>query len=281
MGPIFREIENGIYEIEELGFMSSYLIVGRDRSVIIDTGFGLYDFRELSTKYTPHEILVINTHIHPDHSNGNRYFMKTSMSQREWENHGIKWNNATKNILIGSWDPSAMFKIVRLEDKLPSNYSKENYNAFVAQGIPQPDHLWKGNETIDLGGRSIEIIPTPAHTTGSISILDHQTGSLFMGDCFAKGAAWYLHLKCHAPLTDIFNTYATLSGLSGDINRLYPALGEKGLNGDLLKDIDQDIQSIANKEVKGEKIDHLTGKAIYYQFKGYGVFMPPEELDGH
>ena len=35
---------------------------------------------------------------------------------------------------------------------------------------------------IDLGGRIVEVIYTPGHTHGSISILDRETGSLFVGD---------------------------------------------------------------------------------------------------
>ena len=276
MAPVVKQIEEGIFEIEELGFVSAYLVVGTEQSVIIDSGFGVFDFHEIAIRYTRHEILVINTHIHPDHSNGNRLFNKTSMALREWQNHGIKWNKATENIARGTWDPAAMFSYVRIEDKLPEGFSHEEYNTFVAKGIPEPDIFWKGGETIDLGGKILEIIPTPAHTTGSISVLEQNSGALFMGDAFAKGSAWYLHLKCRAGLKDTFETFQHLAGLTYKIHRLYPSHGEKGISGSFLKEVNEKMEEVRGGSRKGEPLDHPTGKAVYFDFGGYGPFMPPE-----
>ena len=276
MSPVVRTIEEGMYEIEEMGFVSAYLIVGGEKSVMIDTGFGVSDFSEIASRYTDHEVLVINTHIHPDHSNGNRYFSNTSMALREWENHGLKWNKATKNIIGGSWDPAAMFAIVKIKESLPEDFSHEDYNAFVARGIPEPDMLWNGDEIIDLGGRILEIIPTPAHTTGSISILERESGAFFMGDAFAKGSAWYLHLKCKATLEDTYATFQHLASISDRINKLYPSHGEKGVDGHILKEVDERMTAVRNGDISGEELDHLTGKAVYFDFGGYGPFMPPE-----
>jgi glyoxylase-like metal-dependent hydrolase (beta-lactamase superfamily II) len=39
-----------------------------------------------------------------------------------------------------------------------------------------------GNERIDLGGRMVEILHTPGHSWGHVSVLDEQTGAVIIGD---------------------------------------------------------------------------------------------------
>ena len=39
-----------------------------------------------------------------------------------------------------------------------------------------------GNERIDLGGRMVEILHTPGHSWGHLSVLDEQTGAVIIGD---------------------------------------------------------------------------------------------------
>ncbi len=42
-------------------------------------------------------------------------------------------------------------------------------------------------QTIDLGGRKLTIVPTPGHTIDSLCVLDDKTGALFTGDTLIEG----------------------------------------------------------------------------------------------
>lgn len=60
--------------------------------------------------------------------------------------------------------------------------------------VPQmmPDYtgeikFLKDGETIDLGGRQLEVIFTPAHTPGSTTFIDKDAGYGFSGDSFGSG----------------------------------------------------------------------------------------------
>ena len=75
-----------------MGFVSSFLINGSKKSILIDSGFGILNYADVLKDLTTHEIEIANTHIHPDHSNGNGFFTQTLMSEIEWKNHGLKWN---------------------------------------------------------------------------------------------------------------------------------------------------------------------------------------------
>jgi len=45
----------------------------------------------------------------------------------------------------------------------------------------------KDGETIDLGGRSLEVVFTPGHTPGSTTFIDREAGYGFSGDSFGSG----------------------------------------------------------------------------------------------
>jgi hydroxyacylglutathione hydrolase len=45
----------------------------------------------------------------------------------------------------------------------------------------------KDGETIDLGGRSLDVVFTPAHTPGSTTFIDKKAGYGFSGDSFGSG----------------------------------------------------------------------------------------------
>ncbi len=64
----------------------------------------------------------------------------------------------------------------------------------------QFDQVLKLNneETIELGGRILEIMATPGHTPDSICLLDRENGLLFTGDTYYPATIWL-----HCPETDL------------------------------------------------------------------------------
>ena len=48
--------------------------------------------------------------------------------------------------------------------------------------IPDDDIGFAGNERIDLGGRYVEILHTPGHSWGHVSILDEKSRAIIIGD---------------------------------------------------------------------------------------------------
>jgi hydroxyacylglutathione hydrolase len=55
-----------------------------------------------------------------------------------------------------------------------------------------PARVFKGNETIDLGSVTVEVMHTPGHTPGHLSFFFREPGVLFMGDYdLGKFGPWY------------------------------------------------------------------------------------------
>ena len=184
------EILPGIHRIEsDLGarFMCQYLLVGEDRTVLVDTG--------LAT--TPEEIIipyleriglrledvdeVIISHADLDHCGGNHALKETHPSL--WFSCGeadrpYVENNRVMLAEIYSWSepygfgPDEETKSSRIED---------------LGGDSPVDAGLRGGETFRLGpGWRVEVLHLPGHTPGRLGIWDPKNGTAIIVDAMLE-----------------------------------------------------------------------------------------------
>jgi glyoxylase-like metal-dependent hydrolase (beta-lactamase superfamily II) len=139
------------------GSQNIYLLEGEEKALLLDTGWGTGNLRAFVEKLTDKEILVANTHFHPDHSAGNGEFEKVFVSK------GAEIDAPSLNSL-GPFDLS----------KLPyPDYEK----VYIGEG-----------DKIELGGRTIEVLEAlPAHCNSSLFFLDRGHKMFFTGDEMEAG----------------------------------------------------------------------------------------------
>lgn len=135
------------------GGCSSYLLVGDTEGLVIDTGFTVQDLRAFAESLAGRPVnMVASTHGHFDHTAGNGWFPKVFMH--------------AKAVKSGQ-TPYA---------SLDASHYKTDYPVeTVGDGF-----------IIDLGGREIEVLEVPAHSPGSIALLDKRERILFSGDELAE-----------------------------------------------------------------------------------------------
>ena len=63
-----------IYEPHQAEEVISYLILGKQKALLFDTGMGISDIRKVTREITPLPIIVLNSHTHDDHVGGNWQF---------------------------------------------------------------------------------------------------------------------------------------------------------------------------------------------------------------
>lgn len=183
---------------------SMYLLEGRDRALLIDTGnpaTATDNVNDLKTivryllahesngalKAKPLDFVVANTHSHGDHIGQN----------------------------FRMWDRPLYYMDLDWPALAPANYVP------IREGGGSTTH---GNGTaaseIDLGERRITTIALPPHTPGSTGYLDAENQMLFTGDALGSAFVWVQW----GPLTRYQETTRRLAGLM----RAYPRLAVFG-----------------------------------------------------
>lgn len=67
------KLRDGVTRIKD-GIVNEFLIEGSDRAVLFDTGLDIFNIKDYVAKLTNKELMVVNSHFHPDHANGNHHF---------------------------------------------------------------------------------------------------------------------------------------------------------------------------------------------------------------
>lgn len=132
-----------------------YLIFGRERALLVDTGAGASDAAAVTQKLIARwakqnhraapPLLVTHSHGHGDHVGGDRGF------------------DGMANVTMVAATPEALQK------------------AFNIAQWPE------GQGSIDLGGRVIDVLPIPGHHPAHVAYYDRATGILLTGDHLYPG----------------------------------------------------------------------------------------------
>ena len=80
------KINEKTWRIEDDG-VRFYLLCGRSKAALIDTGMNRPDARQIAEGLTDLPLILINTHADPDHISGNGSFDEFYMSLEEEQNY--------------------------------------------------------------------------------------------------------------------------------------------------------------------------------------------------
>ncbi len=141
------------------GRVYSSLIIGNEKALVIDTGYGVGDYLSYIRTLTNKPLIVVNTHGHIDHASGNCQF-------------GEVWLNPK--------DYSIADRHTSLENRKNSSEVTEYID--ILQDGPYTRLPLTAGITFDLGGRTVTVHPCAGHTKGSMSFLDSRSRYLFTGD---------------------------------------------------------------------------------------------------
>lgn len=82
-------------------------------------------------------------------------------------------------------------------------------------------HFINDGDVFDLGGKLIEVSYMPAHTPGSVVLLDREAESCYSGDAFGSGQVW-LQLRPYAPMKTYIESCKKMEKLmDGGITKIY------------------------------------------------------------
>ncbi|MBN2225367.1 MAG: MBL fold metallo-hydrolase [Deltaproteobacteria bacterium] len=109
---------------------------------------------------------------------------------------------------------------------------KEIINTFFRFQPRRADRLFGGNEIVDLGGVTVEVLRTPGHTAGHLSFFVREPGVLFIGDYDLSPFPYYGDRD-----SDIDQTIASVRCLRDVPARVWISPHDKGIYRDNLGDL--------------------------------------------
>jgi glyoxylase-like metal-dependent hydrolase (beta-lactamase superfamily II) len=197
-----------IYEPHQFEEVISFLILGDKRALLFDTGLGIGDIKRVVTSLTSLPITVLNSHTHNDHVGGNWEFD---------EIYGMDTDFTRTDAKGSTTDAQAELAPGSVCGPLPAGFDAKSYST-------RPFHITKwihDGDTVDLGGRLLQVISTPGHTPDEICLLDRKNGLLFTGDNFYAGPIWL-----YRPETDLdayVQSVERIAALAPQLHLLLPS----------------------------------------------------------
>lgn len=227
----------------------SYLLIGNEAALLIDTGLGIGDIKKEVSKITNLPVKVITTHVHWDHIGGHASFEDVYVHRGD-----LKWLKEGLPIPISNIRDD----VIRGVDKdiMPKGFNIDEYLIYKGE----PSGILEDNDIIDLGGRKVRIIHTPGHSPGHICIFEEEKGYLYSGDLIYKGTL-YAFYPSTSPIMfkESINKIRNIKG----VNRILPAHNDINIPNNIVERI-----YVAFKEIEDKnKLSHGGGLFKYKDFQ--------------
>jgi len=175
------ELPGNVYAIDEDSQWEeiiSYLIIGEDRAVLLDTGMGISSIKATVDELTDLPVTVVLSHTHHDHMGGMHEFddllVYDSPEAIEIATTGVDEFGDL------SYEVAAEDGVFNPDRPLPEGFSPEGFHVIGKE----PTGTLKDGDVIDLGGRTLEVMATPGHTADGITLFDAENGLVFTGDAY-------------------------------------------------------------------------------------------------
>lgn len=252
-------VRPGIFAIYEPGQFEeaiSYLVVGTERALLLDTGLGIGDIRAVTAALTDLEPIVVNSHTHYDHIGGNHAFTTvfgTRTSFTEANARGKKHEEVAEFVGDG-W----------IWKETPPGFSRDGY---AIRRFTITETL-KDGDVLDLGDRLLEVLLTPGHAPDALCLLDRENRLLFTGDTFYP-AVLYAHLP-GSDLATYRATAARLRALVSEVDELVTSHNEPLASSQYLVRMSDAFDAIVSGSADFASTD---GDREYF-FDGFSVLTP-------
>lgn len=249
-----KEIDKTTYAISEYGHwekVHSFLLVGKEKAALIDTGLGIDSIKRVTDQLTDLPIVVITTHVHADHIGSHGEFENIYVHEEDadWLINGIKGlsiEQIRKDIGRDITLP------------VPETFNPNTYQPY--QG--QPTGLLQEGDGIDIGDRKLTIYHTPGHSPGHISVFDTRKGYLFTGDLLYDKTPVYAFYPTTNPV-DLVHSLEKIAEIP-HVTKVFGSHNTLGLEPEILQEVKGAVRELREKDL----VKHGTG---IHKFIGFSV----------
>lgn len=225
-----------------------YLLLGTNKAVLIDTGLGVSNIRDVIDELTQLPISVITTHAHWDHIGGHHLFDDISI-------HTLEADWLSKQFPL----PLQVVKsnLQKEPCQFPQYFNIDTYRIY--QGVPTT--ILNDGNVIDLGNRKLQVFHTPGHSPGHICLYEESKKYLYSGDLIYTGC-----LDAFYPTTDPYDFMNSVSKIKDlPLKKLLPAHHSLDISTSLVADIYNGFKEIyeSGRLVQGNGIFEFQNFSIH------------------
>ena len=200
------QINDDTWRIEDSG-ARFFLLAGKKRALLIDSGMMVHNAREIAESLTKLPLSLLNTHADIDH--------------------------------IGS---NAQFEVFYMHPAEETSYRRGGGEGTI---LPVRE-----GDTLDLGGRELEIIHLPGHTPGSIAVLDKSRCVLISGDPIQAHGNIFMFGE-HRNMRDYIESLAHLEKRTDEFDEIWPSHADFPVKPELIGKLRDGAERILAGEVVG------------------------------
>lgn len=220
-----EKIDSGTFAISEYNHWEEthcYLLCGIKRALLIDTGLGISNIKEVADSLTDLPVTAVATHVHWDHIGGHRYFdhIAVHSAEQEWlsEKFPLPLQAVKSNLTCKPCE-------------FPKDFSIDNYQIYHGN----PDIIFDDGYCFDLGNRRLTVIHTPGHSPGHCCFYEAERKYLYSGDLIYKGC-----LDAFYPTTNPHQFYRSVKKIKKlRIERVLPAHHQISVSVDIIGRIEK------------------------------------------
>lgn len=223
------QINDHIRLMNDADEATGYIVVGKEKALIIDTMNGYEDVKAIAETVTDLPLIVVNTHGHPDHIFGDIYFDQVYLHPDDRE--------------------------------LALEYMKmpEFQKAVAESGKKIPQFLPVQNgDVFDLGGLELEVFHVPGHTPGGICLLDRKDRILFSGDSIIEQT--WMQMEESLPMADFLKALESLEPVRREFDYI--------LTGHTREHLEDGSLYEAHKQAVREVMEGVNEKDTVYEWFG-------------
>ena len=268
-----EKIDDDLYMITETESIHSYLLIGEEKALLIDAGWGYEDIHPLIEDITDREVMLVLTHGDPDHGLGAVHFS-------EFYIHPLDYGKLLRNDTYEERWGMLEYRLKKLPEIKPfidvETYCQSKFSKDTKVGFLR-DH-----EIIDLGGKHVECILTPGHSYGHLMFLEKEKSRLFAGDQLMDGHNIW-HFLSHdeqAPFQTTLNSLKHLKERESEFSMMYPAHAKTPIDKKCLDELIECFEYELEENYKKDLPFHsYRGEGWQHFYKSVNLIYSDERLE--